>query len=139
GALATLPGLLSVAMQGLGVTKLAFGGIGDALKAGSKAQEAAIASTGGLTGATQRSTAANDAARKAQERLTKAREDARKKIDDLRKAANNATAYSDAAARDEARAIAIRDALVTDPNVSADKKIKAEAKVNEARRRNRRL
>src|SRR5690606_19110911 len=90
-------------------------------------------------GATQRSTAANDAARKAQERLTKAREDARKKIDDLRKAVNNATAYSDAAARDEARAIAIRDALVTDPNVSADKKIKAEAKVNEARRRNRRL
>lgn len=142
GALAALPGLLAAVGQGLGVAKLAFGGIGEAMKAGLKVTEAQAAATTASTGATGRLTAAQnrtaaaaDAVRKAQERLNNARKEAAKHIKAVTEAANKA---SDAAAQaeiEQALASERRNAVFQNEASTAKERAAAEKAVEKAKQK----
>lgn len=104
GILGTLPQLLLGLGGTIGTVLGAFNGIGGALQAYKKQQDAATASTGagakataGQTAAQKKAKAATDALRKAQRALNKAQKEAEKNIRDLQKASRNADLEATAA------------------------------------------
>lgn len=126
GAIAVLPGLLGVLFQSLGAGALAFNGIGEAVKAGTEAQEAAAAPIAATTKAQEAQRKASDEAAKANERLRRSRDEvtnAERLYEmtqrDLARAQDEATEGTKSQAAAEyflAEAKKNRDAVVSDPN-----------------------
>lgn len=126
-ALAVIPGLYGAFAQVFGVAKLGFGGVGEAIKAGTKAQDTATAST-------TRATAATNAATAAQSRLNSAREEAEARIKRLGKIAEDANYDLDSANQKYETANDRLNKVLSDPLASAAERAKAEADLAKAKK-----
>ena len=134
GALAVLPGLYGALGQVLGAVKLGFMGVGEAVQAGVKAQDASAAAS---TAAGQAAAKAGDKAKAgagkqiaaakalaaAQERLKQAQDESRKAQEALNRAnekAEDGAEEQAAAQRLVATAAQQKNAVLADPNASAE-------------------
>lgn len=146
GALAVLPGLLGALLQGAGALKLAFGGVGAAITAGAKAQDAATPAAQAAAAAAKSTSAAAksnaDAVKrakelqKAQDRLTQAQKDAKAAQDALKKAqdrANDGLEEQQAAQNALNAAKQAAQQTLSDPNASAQQGADAQKSVDDAR------
>ena len=147
GALAVLPGLYGVLGQALGAVKLGFSGVGEAVQAGVKAQDAAAAASTAAGQAAAKSAektkaaagkqvAAAKAVAAAQERLKQAQEESRKAQEALNKAQDKAQdGAEEQAASQRLLAVATqkKNEVLADPNASAEQGAAAQQAVDDAK------
>lgn len=142
GALAVLPGIISVVGQAFGALKLAFGGVGEAFKAGVKAQDAAAASASSGSKAAAAGAKSNEALKRAQEALTRAQKAAKRAQDALNKAQDRAADGAEEQLLAQTLLNAAeqkRKEILSDPNASASDGAAAQHAVDEAQQANERI
>lgn len=136
GGLAVLPGIISVVAQSMFSIKLAFGGVGEAIKLGSQAQKAAASGAGAAARAAGSGVEAAKKLQKATDDLKYAQEQAKKAQDALNEAQKAASEGAEEQALAE-KLLTIaqqkKNETLSDPNATAAQGAAAQQGVDSAK------